>query len=291
MAYDSYDKSRRSRAERYDQYDRGPNSYDRSPRNYDRGYDRSERDFFDRASDEVKSWFGDERADHRREMDERFDERRERMDERWDMRESRSSYRPYGMRTSSRTTFDRSQPETGFSDRERGDRGFTSERWAIGPNGQIRPQSTRDDDYTQWREREMSSLDRDYDEYRRERQARFTEDFGNWRQDRMTKRQTLAQVSEHMDVVGNDGEFVGKVDKVRGDNVILTKSDSWDEKHHTVPCSLIQGIEDGKLTLNKSCEEAKRHLENSTHERFLFEERNEDAAQPHMLNRSFSGTY
>ena len=55
---------------------------DRSPRslgrNVGRGeyrdldYDRSDRDFFDRASDEVRSWFGDDRAERRRELDERM---------------------------------------------------------------------------------------------------------------------------------------------------------------------------------------------------------------------------
>jgi len=39
-----------------------------------RGYDR-DRGFFDRAGDEVRSWFGDEEAERRREYDSRMDER------------------------------------------------------------------------------------------------------------------------------------------------------------------------------------------------------------------------
>ncbi len=39
------------------------------------GYDYQDRDFFSRAGDEVRSWFGDEEAERRREMDSRYDER------------------------------------------------------------------------------------------------------------------------------------------------------------------------------------------------------------------------
>ncbi|PVX31346.1 hypothetical protein DD559_05050 [Sphingomonas pokkalii] len=38
-----------------------------------RGYDR-DRGFFDRAGDEVRSWFGDEEAERRRRQDQRYDE-------------------------------------------------------------------------------------------------------------------------------------------------------------------------------------------------------------------------
>ena len=36
----------------------------------------------------------------------------------------------------------------------------------------------------------------------------------------------VPQVREHMEVVGSDGEHVGTVDTLRGDRIILTKSDS-----------------------------------------------------------------
>jgi hypothetical protein len=52
--------------------------YSRDARS-DRGrYDPEDRGFFDRAGDEVRSWFGDEEAERRRRMDERFDERYDR---------------------------------------------------------------------------------------------------------------------------------------------------------------------------------------------------------------------
>jgi hypothetical protein len=51
--------------------------YDRSDRDAyrERGYDASERGFFERAGDEVRSWFGDSEAERRRESDMRHDAR------------------------------------------------------------------------------------------------------------------------------------------------------------------------------------------------------------------------
>ena len=53
---------------------RGGGDYGRQPQ----GYDYQERGFFNRAGDEVRSWFGDDEAERRREMDSRHDERAER---------------------------------------------------------------------------------------------------------------------------------------------------------------------------------------------------------------------
>ena len=47
-----------------------------------------------------------------------------------------------------------------------------------------------------------------------------------------------AQIREHMDVVGNDGDHVGTVDKLEGDRIKLTKRDDPDgsgQHHHFVP--------------------------------------------------------
>lgn len=46
--------------------------YGRQPQ----GYDYDDRGFFDRAGDEVRSWFGDDEAGRRRDMDARYDEQR-----------------------------------------------------------------------------------------------------------------------------------------------------------------------------------------------------------------------
>src|SRR5688572_21575264 len=70
---------------RTDQMKESEMGYRGSDRNYDRWrdrdegrrdygrseYDRDDRGFLDRAGDEVRSWFGDEEAERRRELDER----------------------------------------------------------------------------------------------------------------------------------------------------------------------------------------------------------------------------
>jgi hypothetical protein len=100
----------------------------------------------------------------------------------------------------------------------------------------------------------------------------------------------LGQVREHMDVVGSDEQPVGKVDCIKGDRIILTKGDSDDGRHHALNCSLIDHIEDDRIILDKSAEEAKRQLYRE--DRGALFERDEDRERgPHMLNRSFSGTY
>jgi hypothetical protein len=49
----------------------GDRGYGRQPQ----GYDYEERGFFQRAGDEVRSWFGDDEAERRREADSRYDDR------------------------------------------------------------------------------------------------------------------------------------------------------------------------------------------------------------------------
>lgn len=50
-----------------------PSGYGRQPQ----GYDYDERNFFARAGDEVRSWFGDDEAERRRELDTRYDSGRQ----------------------------------------------------------------------------------------------------------------------------------------------------------------------------------------------------------------------
>ena len=57
--------------DRYDRYDRDYSRDYSRRRGYD--YDRDDRGFFDRASDEVRSWFGDDDAERRRDRDHRYD--------------------------------------------------------------------------------------------------------------------------------------------------------------------------------------------------------------------------
>jgi hypothetical protein len=207
--------------------------YDRDPRDY--SYD--DRNFFARAGDEVRSWFGDEEAERRREADQRYDQR-------------------YG-------------------------------GGAFGYRG--------DDDYHSWRASQIAALDRDYDEYRRENQQRFSNEFGTWRSERQTQRSSLARVTEHMDVVGSDGEHIGTVDKVRGDRIILTKSDpDAGGRHHSIPSRWIDRVDD-RVIVRKTAEEAKAHWRDEERSAFFGGDSagrdQEEDGDGRILNRSFSGTY
>ncbi|MBW6528895.1 DUF2171 domain-containing protein [Sphingomonas sp. RHCKR7] len=176
----------------------GGRDYGRQPQ----GYDYDERGFLARAGDEVRSWFGDEDAERRREADSRYDERYE---------------------------------------------------------GQ-REQGQRDGDYHSWRSSQIASFDRDYDEYRQENRTKFHNEFASWRTERQGQRDSLDKVQEHDEVVGSDGSHVGTVDKVRGDRILLTKNDvDAGGQHHSIPSRWIKSVEDKKVTLTKSADEAKQH--------------------------------
>lgn len=163
-----------------------------------------------------------------------------------------------------------------------------------GYRSSAREAAIRDDHdrhYSEWRNRQMSELDRDYDEYRREHQSKFEQEFGTWRNKRQGQRQSLNKVTEHMEVVGSDGAHIGTVDKVRGDRIILTKSDpDAGGHHHSIPCSWIDNVDD-KVTVSKSAEEAKNAWRDEERSRALFEREDQGSEGPHALNRSFSGTY
>lgn len=203
----------------------------------DRGYDRGrgydeDRGFFERAGDEVRSWFGDEEAERRRERDQRYDER-----------------------------FTRS----------------------------ARP----DEHYGAWRRSRLAEFDRDYDEYRRENAQRFENEFNSWRTERTGQRDSLRRVAEHMEVLGSDGSHVGTVDKVRGDRILLTKSDAdAGGHHHSIPSRWIASVDD-KVTLRKTAEEAQAHWRDEERSGALFGSEGEDRSWrgDRHLNRSFSGTY
>lgn len=201
---------------------------------YDRDY--RDRDFFERAGDEVRSWFGDEEAERRRERDARYDDARE--------------------------------------------------RWAGAPE---------DSHYHQWRRQRVAELDRDYDEYRRENAQRFHDEFSSWRAERRNQREGLSRVTEDMEVFGSDGERIGAVDKVRGDRIILNRNDpDSGGHHHSIPSRWIQSV-DSKVTLGKTAAEAKAAWKDEERSGAFFgggdEARDAESRGPHILNRSFSGTY
>jgi hypothetical protein len=62
-------------------------------------------------------------------------------------------------------------------------------------------------------------------------------------------------IREHMEVVGSDGKYIGKVDHVVGDEIELTRSLGVGS-HHAVPLSLVSVVDD-KVRLSITEDEAK----------------------------------
>ena len=219
-------------------YRRGPESYD-----------PDERGFFDRAGDEIRSWFGDEEAERRREYDEYYN-------------------RPYGdpRDESSRIGFasaSRSNqylPNRGYApySGERSGYGSEDHGYRVSAYGPTHDYGEHHDaNYYAWRNQRMNELDRDYAEYQREHRERFNQEFGSWRTRRGEQRQAIQQVREHMEVVGSDGEHVGTVDKLNGDRIILTKTDQdAGGMHHSIPSSWIRSVDAQKVTIEKTADEA-----------------------------------
>lgn len=306
MAYDRYD-SRRGWREPRSRFSRDPG--DRfEERSWDRDGDEDRRDrgFLDRAGDEVASWFGDEEAERRRREDSRArgeirgDDSMGRRtgsfsDDDFGRFDRQTRYRDEGYRRpSTGRSWGRGSFGSGDDRVDRsslGDRGW-SERWDRSPSREFTGTASglHDPHYGEWRRRQIEALDRDYDEYRRENQSRFENEFSNWRTTRQGKRQLLGQVREHMTVVGSDEEQVGTVDRVRGDRIILAKGDGADDSHHSIGCAMVDRVEGDRVILDQPAAEAKRRFENDRQSGFFRDEDDRDSG-PHMLNRSFSGTY
>lgn len=244
--------------------------------------ERGGRGFFERAGDEVASWFGDEDAERRRDQDERSG-RYDRPEERAGSDRGRFGAASYG------------RPD---GDRYQRDRG---EQRNFGGSGSR--DHSGDPHYSEWRQRQIDALDRDYDEYRREHQSKFENEFSGWRTQRQSKREILASLREGTEVVGSDDQRIGSVDKVKGDRVILRKNDpEAGGAHRSFSCALIDRFEGDRLILTKSAEEALGQLQREDRDDGAFRPRDRnrdepvrgDAARddgPHVLERSFSGTY
>lgn len=231
-------------------------------------YDPEERGFFDRAGDEIRSWFGDEEAERRREYDEYYN-------------------RPYGdpRDDSSRIGFASASSSNRYLP-NRGYAPFTGERSGFGSEdhgNRIRSfgpdhdyGAHHDANYFAWRQQRIQELDRDYAEYQRENRDRFNNEFGSWRNRRSEQRQAIQQVREHMEVVGSDGEHVGTVDKLRGDRIILTKTDQdAGGMHHSIPSAWIRSVDATKVMLEKTADEAHTAWRAEREQNGLFGDRNE----------------
>jgi hypothetical protein len=67
-----------------------------------------------------------------------------------------------------------------------------------------------------------------------------------------------SQIREHMEVVGSDGGHVGRVDHVMGDEIELAKLDlGAGLKHHAIPISWVDHLEEDKVFLNLTKDAAK----------------------------------
>ena len=160
----------------------------------------------------------------------------------------------------------------------------------FGGTPRSRAMRRRDPFYAEWRRRRIEELDRDYEDYLHETQSSFDREFGAWRERRGEQRKSVGRVAEHMEVVGSDGTHVGKVDRVRGDTIVLTRSDpAAGGVHHAIPCGWVQSVDD-KVTLNLTGEQATERWREDDRGRALFERARRDRG-PHVLNRSFAGTY
>jgi hypothetical protein len=86
--------------------------------------------------------------------------------------------------------------ERDFGDRER-DRGFMfGDRDRFRERGEWEPaernfRSSPDEQYLEWRGKQIEALDRDYAEYCREREQQFHQDFDSWRSQRRANPQPL----------------------------------------------------------------------------------------------------
>jgi hypothetical protein len=67
----------------------------------------------------------------------------------------------------------------------------------------------------------------------------------------------VADIKEHLEVVGSDGGHVGKVDHVHGGEIELAKFD-WGSgmKHHLIPISWVDHVDD-HVHLNVTKDQAK----------------------------------
>ena len=259
-----------------------------------------DRGFFEEAGDKIRSWFGDD------------DDRGSRYsrDEREGRGRDHERSRDFGLggtmsggagrgnhdRDDRPPQTSRAEPTSGGYDYRRDEwRGATSDRGAGSARNQYSGGGDRhphDDHYQEWRQQQLAELDRDYHEYRSENREKFHSEFSNWRGQRQQQRASIRQVREHMEVVGSDGQPVGTVDKVAGDRIILTKNGPMaGGHHHSIPCGWLQSVDQERVTINKTAEQAREKWTDEENRRALFERDGQGQDGPHILDRSFSGTY
>ena len=201
-----------------------------------RGGGDEDRGFFERASEEVRSWFGGDDDDRHGSMD----------------RAEQSRQRSMSGSSGGGSDFSRNRGQWGYEDssrgggygREHGSGGFqgdygsgsgqggfggqgdyrggrqsfsgsssgsgrfggsgqSSDRFGyndmsetMGGFGNQRFGSSQDDHYRSWRDRQIEQLDRDYQEYCRDCEQQFHQNFDSWRQNRQANQGSQGQLSQ-----------------------------------------------------------------------------------------------
>ena len=101
----------------------------------------------------------------------------------------------------------------------------------------------------------------------------------------------VEKIRAQMEVRGSDGGHVGMVDCLRGEHIVLTRSDATaGGVHHAIPCGWVGKVDD-KVHLTVAADEAMSRWRTEERSRALFERENSGSDGPHVLNRAFSGTY
>lgn len=72
-----------------------------------------------------------------------------------------------------------------------------------------------------------------------------------------------SQITKDMEIVGSDGQHVGTVDGVDGQQIKLTKNDSPTGNHRFLQMGTITAVRDGKACLSMSAADAKKQLESA----------------------------
>jgi hypothetical protein len=101
----------------------------------------------------------------------------------------------------------------------------------------------------------------------------------------------VEKIRPHMEVRGSDNGHVGMVDCLRGEHVVLTKSDATaGGVHHAIPAGWVARVDD-KVHLTLGADEAMARWRTEERSRALFEREDSGREGPHILDRAFSGTY
>lgn len=70
----------------------------------------------------------------------------------------------------------------------------------------------------------------------------------------------IQDIREHAEVVGKDGRHVGTVDRVEGNRIKLTKSDSHgaghEGHHHFIEMSLVETVQENRVHLSVNADKA-----------------------------------